>query len=171
MNKLSKSAAIFLLAMPLTTISSLTFAGTTSGCGLGQIVFEGQSGLLPNILAMTTNTGLSSNQVLGLTSGTSGCDDTVVVTNEYQRKIFVSNNLDSLSREIAQGQGDHLSSLATLMGVSLEDQPIFFSFTQNQYGSLFSSSNINADQLIAALDNAMRLNPTLSKYAGLNTQI
>ena len=169
MNKLSKSAAIFLLAIPLSTLSSTTLAGTTSGCGLGSVVFEGQSGLLPNILAMTTNTGLSSNQILGLTSGTSACDETVVVTNEYQRKIFVSNNLDSLSHEIAQGQGDHLSSLATLMGVSLKDQPLFFSFAQNQYGTLFNSSDINADQLIAALNDAMRLNPALSKYVDLKT--
>lgn len=159
MNKLIKSAAFVLMAAPV----SLAFAGTGSGCGLGATVFEGQSGLFPNILAATTN-GTSGNQTFGLTSGTSGCDAEAVVTNEYQRKVFVANNLDNLSQEMAQGQGDHLASLATLMGVAKEDQSAFYSFTQSQYGSLFNTSEVSADQVIAALDSAMMQDASMAKY-------
>lgn len=159
MNKFIKTAAFVLMAGPVSTV----FAGSTSGCGLGQTIFEGQGGMMPNILAITTN-GTSGNNTFGMTSGTSGCDAEAVVTNEYQRKLFVVNNLDNLSQEMAQGQGDHLTSLATLMGVTETDQSAFYELTQNQYGSLFNSSEVNADQIIAALDDAMLQDSALSKY-------
>lgn len=159
MNKMIKSAAFVLLAAPFAS----AYAGSGSGCGLGQTVFEGQSGLFPNVLAITTN-GTSGNNTFGLTSGTSGCDAESVVDNEYQRKVFVASNLDNLSQEIAQGQGDHLASLASLMGVSEADQSAFYTFTQSNYGSLFSTSEVSADNVIASLDTEMLKNPTLAKY-------
>lgn len=158
MNRLIKSAVFVLMATPISTV----MAGSGSGCGVGQIVFEGQSGLFPNVLAVTTN-GTFVN-TFAVTSGTSGCDAEGVVTNEYQRKIFVASNLDTLSQEMAQGQGDHLTSLASLMGVSKEDQSAFYTFTQNQYGSLFNTSDVSAENLIAGLDSAMLQDPKLAKY-------
>ena len=39
------------------------------GCGWGAMVFDGQSGIGPNVLAATTN-GILGNQTFGMTSGT-----------------------------------------------------------------------------------------------------
>ena len=80
MNKFIKSAAFVLMAAPV----SMAFAGTGSGCGLGATVFEGQSGLFPNVLAATTN-GTFGNQTFGLTSGTSGCDAEAVERQRCRR--------------------------------------------------------------------------------------
>ena len=146
-----------------TTIPATTsFAGQASGCGVGTILFEGKSGYMANILAATSNT--STGNTFAVSSGTLGCDKDAVVDNQFQRKLFVANNLDSLSHEIAQGQGDHLTSLASLMGIEKKDQTVFYSVTQNQYSVLFKKGHINADQVLATLDKILLNNPILSRY-------
>ena len=42
------------------------------GWGLGSQIFDGQSGVAPQVLAVTTN-GTLGNQTFGISSGTSGC--------------------------------------------------------------------------------------------------
>lgn len=160
MNKIIKSAAFVLLATPAVS----AFAGSSSGCGLGAMVFEGQTGLMANVLAATTN-NIIIPQTFAISTGTLGCDPENVVSNEYQRKVFVASNMDNLAQEMAQGQGDHLASLAELMGVAKEDKPAFYSFTQDQYASLFGKPDVDAQQMLASLDGAMTMDPVLSKYA------
>src|SRR5690606_2020690 len=43
------------------------------GCGWGNVLFEGQSGLPSHLVASITN-GTSGNAAFGMTSGTNGCD-------------------------------------------------------------------------------------------------
>ena len=158
MKKLIKPIVLMLMTIPAST----SFAGQASGCGVGTILFEGKSGYMANILAATSNT--STGNTFAVSSGTLGCDKDAVVDNQFQRKLFVANNLDSLSNEIAQGQGDHLTSLASLMGIEKKDQTEFYSVTQNQYSVLFKKGNINADQVLATLDKILLNNPILSRY-------
>jgi hypothetical protein len=159
MKKLIKSAAFLLMAAPLSSV----LADSGPGCGLGQQIFKGQSGLFAHTAAATTN-GTFWNQWFGLSSGTLGCDGNSVVDNEYQRKVFVANNLDNIAQDMAQGQGDHLASLASLMGVSKTDEPVFFAMTQTHYGKLVSAGDTTATQFLSALDNAMVSDPVLAKY-------
>jgi len=160
MNIIVKSAALF---FAVSAISSASFAGEGSGCGLGQTVFKGQSGLMPNILAATTNS-TSGNQTFGLTSGTLGCNAEAVVKNDSQREIFVAANLDNLSQEMAQGHGDHLASLATIMNVEPKDEAAFYSLAQNEFGNIFKSNTVDANHIMASLDSAMLQNQDLAKY-------
>ena len=53
--------------------ASQAFALDSTGCGLGSIIFKGQVGTIPQILAVTTN-GSFGTQTFGISSGTSGCD-------------------------------------------------------------------------------------------------
>src|SRR3569832_2439659 len=50
------------------------------GCGVGTIIFEGQSGVAPQVLAVTTN-GTLGNQTFFISSGTLGCANDWVVAN------------------------------------------------------------------------------------------
>jgi hypothetical protein len=50
--------------------------------------------------------------------------------------MFAQLNFENLSQEMAQGQGEHLASLATLMGVPAEHQAEFFAMTQERYTTL-----------------------------------
>ena len=86
-----------------------------AGCGLGKQLFKGQKGLVPHVMAATTN-GTSGNQTFGLSSETSGCDADGVILNDRAPEAFVEVNFDNLYQDMAQGNGQYLHSLATLMG-------------------------------------------------------
>ena len=65
--------------------------GKGGGCGWGNMVFEGQRGLGPHLLATTTN-GTSGNATFGLTSGTNGCDSSVTI-HYSGRSLFAMNGM------------------------------------------------------------------------------
>ena len=54
---------------------------------------------------------------------------------EHTATVFAAVNFDNLSQEMAQGRGEHLASLATLMGVPANHESEFFAMTQKQYAA------------------------------------
>lgn len=159
MNNKLKSAVFLLVAAPVSTV----FAGSGPGCGWGAQIWKGQSGLSAHTAAATTN-GTFANQWFGLTSGTAGCEETSVVQNDAERRMFVANNLDNLAQDVAQGGGEHLAVLAALMGVSQNDEAAFFSVAQLNYSVLFASSDVSEGSMLSELDRALASDPSLAKY-------
>ena len=147
--------ALFLLP------AASALADDAAGCGLGKTLWEGQSGLLANVLAATTN-GTSGNNTFGMTSGTSGCDKDAVILNEKEQEVFVAVNLENLSQEMAQGSGEHLRALATLMGCSTNVYTDFAGMTQAKYGELFPVADTGTPELLSGLKREMSAHPTLS---------
>jgi len=148
--------------------ATLAFSGICSadsgpGCGVGTQIFKGQSGLFAHTLAATTN-GSTWNQWFGLTSGTLECDPNAVVSNEYEREVFVAMNLDNISQELAQGEGDHLRSLAALFEVAPEHQAHFIDLSKQQLPAVLAEENSNARTLLTALTDAMSNDPMLARY-------
>ena len=45
---------------------------------------------------------------------------------ERKAEVFVVSTFENLSQDMARGQGEHLASLVTMMGVPIEHQPAFF---------------------------------------------
>ncbi len=76
---------------------------------------------------------------------------------------FASLNFENLSQEMAQGGGEHLASLATLIGVPAEHQAEFFALTQEKYTSLIQSGEASPTALLKALNAAMAEHPVLAK--------
>lgn len=141
----------------------ISFADSGPGCGLGATVWKGKTGSSAHTSAGTTN-GILMNKQLGITFGTLGCDSNAVVYNDVEQKVFISNNLDNLQQEIAQGSGEHLLALAGLKGVSSNDQDAFFAIAQENYTKMFSSDSVDHETVIAVLDLAMMSNVQLAKY-------
>src|SRR5690606_21045070 len=56
---------------------------SVGGCGLGSKLFEGQRGVAPQVLAVTTN-GTFGNQTFGISSGTLGCNQDGVVRSNWK---------------------------------------------------------------------------------------
>lgn len=158
MKKLLITAAAAAMAIPVWAM-----ADSGPGCGVGTQIFKGQSGIFAHTVAATTN-GTLVNQWFGLTSGTLGCDPQSVVSNEYQRQMFVASNMDNLTREMAQGSGDHLVSLASLMGIDATDRGEFYALTKAKLPVLMQAPNTGAKELLAALDSAMLTDANLAKY-------
>src|SRR5436309_3850059 len=113
---------------------------TGPGCGLGKLAWSDyahQKNIGPQVLMATTN-GTFGSQTFGISSGTSGCtNDGVIMKNKHIN--IASRTFESLAQEMAQGQGEHLASLATLLGVPEEDQQEFFALVQAKYSILVGS--------------------------------
>ena len=155
-----KKLLILSLMVGLVYIPS-AFAGNASGCGLGSIVWQGQKGLVPNLLAVTTN-GTSASQTFGITSGTSNCDANATVDIRAAQEIFVAANLDSLSQDMAQGQGQYVEALAGLMGCPVTVRSDFSRMTQESYSGIFTSAQPDASAVIGSLKAALLQNPALA---------
>ncbi|MDH5301508.1 MAG: DUF3015 domain-containing protein [Gammaproteobacteria bacterium] len=133
------------------------------GCGLGNQIWKGKSGLMAHISAGTTNSSFS-NQAFGITSGTLGCNQNAVASNELEKKVFVASNIDDLAQDIAQGNGQHLSSLAALMGIEEQDKDAFFSLTQSNFENIFNSEEPTYKEVLAALDSTMATDQRFAHY-------
>ena len=132
-----------------------------AGCGLGKKLFEGQKGLIPNILAATTN-GTSGNNTFGMTSGTSGCNADSVVKEQYEQEMFVAQNIDSLSQDMAMGGGQYLHAMANLMGCGDGQFSDFASLTQAKYEVLLPSAGTAPALFLTGLKQEMAAHPSLA---------
>jgi hypothetical protein len=140
---------------------------TGPGCGLGKLAwgdYKGQKEIAPQVLMATTN-GTFGSQTFGISSGTSGCSNDGKIMGEHKTTMFAQLNFESLSQEMAQGQGEHLASLATLMGVPAEHQATFFAMTQERYTSLVKTGEASPVAMVKAINDAIATHPVLAQVS------
>ena len=145
--------------------------GTTDngpGCGLGKVAWENYDhpkNILPQLLMSTTNNTILPWQAFGISTGTLGCTNDGIVMAEEKVNVYAAINFENLAQEMAQGRGEHLASLATLMGVPAEHQAEFFAMTQEQYTTLIQSGEATPVALLKALNAAMAGHPVLAQVS------
>ena len=149
------------LAALLAAGSSVAMADNDVGCGVGTQVWAGQKGVVPKILAATTN-GIFTNQLLGITFGTLGCRQGGTVT--AQVVTFTNENAETLARDMAVGQGESLNVLAELMQIKPQDKDRFFKVSKANFGEIYSTNNQNTLQVLASLQNVMAKDDVLKAY-------
>ena len=139
---------------------------TGPGCGLGKIVWaesKHPKNIMPQaFMALTNGTGMNT---FAISTGTSGCTNDGVIWAEERANVFAAINFENLSQEMARGQGEHLASLATLMGVPAEQQPAFFAMTQEKYSSLVRAGETSPVAMVKALNEAMAWHPVLARLS------
>jgi hypothetical protein len=134
-----------------------------AGCGWGTDFFSGKTDKkLFALFAATTNG--TYTQTFGISSETAGC--TVKggwVMNQKKAAVYAEVNLQKISREMAQGGGEYVGGLASLMGCKDEaTKQAFFKATQKNYESIFTSANIDSATMLRNLRNVMAADPTLA---------
>ena len=82
-----------------------------------------------------------------------GCPSCVTedgqVAADAKVKLFASTNWDNLVQDMARGEGEHLTSLATLLKIPANRQSEFFEFAQDKYQA---STGIEVpEQVVASL--------------------
>ena len=155
-----------LLVIALLASSSIAMADDDVGCGLGSMLFAGQSGVAPKVLAATTN-GTYGNQTFGITSGTLGCQADGVISSRARLSMFMGTNSERLARDMSVGQGESLNVLADLMGVKEQDKALFFKTTQQHFSVIFSDQNQKAGDVLTALQQVMKQDSKLAAYASV----
>jgi len=138
-------------------------AASSAGCGVGTILFEGQKGPVPQILAVTTN-GTLGNQTFGITTGTLGCEKDGVVRSPTKVRMLMISSLDNLAGNVARGEGETLDSLASLLAVAPADKARFASTLQRNFVRIFPSQNVTVDEVIASMNAVMSEDAVLRRY-------
>lgn len=138
-------------------------ARDSTGCGLGSMVWQGQQGIAPQVLAVTTN-GTFGNQTFGISSGTLGCTQDGVVGEGMKVSMYTGSSMDRLAQDMSVGHGESLNVLAELMGVEQQDRDAFFELAKANFSEIFSEDSVTAADVLNTLQAAMAQDATLSRY-------
>jgi len=144
-----------------TTASAGVAAGGAAGCGWGNALFKGQSGMPSHVIAGLTNVTFG-NQTFGMTTGTNGC--TTDGALGYGGQSVVSSIMDEFSEDVARGEGDAMNTVAVVYGVEANDRDAFAKTMHENFSTLFPSENVTADELMTSIEEVMKADATLSKY-------
>lgn len=158
-----KKKMIFAAVMMALPVAGMA-AQNVGECGWGSKLFDGQEGVAPQVLAVTTN-GTFGNQTFGISSGTSGCTQDGVVRSNWKTAMFIEKNKTRLSENMSVGHGEALDSLASLMGVSEADKPAFERVAKENFSRVFPSADVTTQQIMASLREVLKNNDQLSRYA------
>lgn len=163
---LSIAVACCLVVFQLTAVYAGANPDNGPGCGLGKLAwmdYGAPKQIAPQVMMATTN-GTFGSQTFGISSGTSGCtNDGMIMKNKHIN--MASSTFENLAQEMAQGHGEHLASLATLLGVPEADQPEFFALVQEKYTHLIPLDQTTPLTMLQAVQSAMTEHPVLAKVS------
>jgi hypothetical protein len=158
MKKLCAVAAV-LAVLPVAAM-----ADNVGQCGWGSKLMAGQSGVVPQVAAVTTN-GTFGNQTFGITLGTSGCTQDGAVSTNWKTSLFIDGNKENLARDMSVGSGESLDSLAHLLGVDSQDRAAFNRVAKDNMARIFPSHDVSTQQITAALREVLGSDAQLSRYS------
>ena len=153
-----------LIAAAVLFIPALSSADNIGGCGWGSKLMDGNRGIAPQVLAVTTN-GFLGNQTFGISSGTSGCSQDGVVKSNWKLAALIEENKSKFARDVSVGSGETLDSVATLLGVEQSDRAEFRAVAKANFNKLFPSENVASAEVVASLRSVLAGSEQLSKYA------
>ena len=121
----------------------------STGCGLGSMAWRGHSGIIPQVLAVTTNNIIPS-QTFGITLGTSGCDPNGRVSGGTGKMLlsFLENNMEQFAMEASVGYGETLVTVAGILNV---DEAELSAKIHDNFGMLFASNDVDAVELTLSI--------------------
>lgn len=86
----------------------------------------------------TTDT---TSNITGTTSGHAWWSEDGLLVPEHKAIAFVKYNEANLEQDLARGQGEYVTSLATLLGVPRDQQLSFHAKTQGEFDALTISDH------------------------------
>ena len=139
---------ILIATLILFGTSAMAASVGPAGCGLGHQIFKKDN----QILASTTN-GTAYNQLFGITSGTSGCDQKDGVA---KLETYIDGNRVALANDIARGQGETLAGISLIMNCQSIDQ--VGGVLKTHYSEVFPSADVSADQVSQNVQSVLKSN-------------
>ena len=128
-----------------------------AGCGLWSLVIK-EKDKGPQIAVSVLDSFLFGSQTFAITSGSSNCVDGKSEVAMAEKKVYISSNLNSLSKEAAQGSGLHILALAEVYGCPGDE---FAQFSQQNFAKIYQSES--PDAVMARYEEEIRARPDLYK--------
>jgi hypothetical protein len=144
---------ILLAAAAVVCGASFAQAQGDAGCGLGSMVIQENTKVM-QLLAATTN-GTFGSQTFGISTGTSNCKAQQIVRNDKAIQYFTEANQSDLSREMAQGQGEKLQTLAALYGCQGDAQRAFATKAQASYTTIVPNADVTATAMVQNMNSTL----------------
>lgn len=141
-------------AFGIAAFASVAQAHDSTGCGLGSMAWRGQSGMGPQILAVTTN-GLFGTQTFGISTGTSGCDPNGRITGGTQKMFltFLENNMEQFAFDASRGEGETLYTIAGILNVPVSEVA---AVSKDHFNEIFTSEDVEvvavAEEMLSLLN-------------------
>lgn len=149
-----------LATLTLVAPASISAGGYgAAGCGLGALAIGPKPGMM-QVLAATTNWTFGT-QTFGITTGTSECGSGAIKV-QAEQKAYAYNNFGQLQKEIAQGRGERLQTLAFLMGCGAKSVDSFSAIAQKNYAQIFSEKTTDSDIMLDQIRAAAKSDAHLS---------
>ncbi len=150
-----------LVLVSASSVANAGAAGGDGGCGWGNALFKGSSGMPSHVMAGITNV-TTGNNTFGMTTGTNGCSTTG--TLGYGGESVVTSIMDEFSEDVARGEGEAMDTVAVVYGVDIQDRDTFAKVMHENFTTLFPSEDVTAEEMMASIEDVMRSDATLSKY-------
>ncbi len=154
-----------ILAAALLGSSVTAFAEAPGGpgCGWGNMLFKGQSGLPMHLLATLVN-GTSGNATFGMTTGTNGCSTSGKLSYSGQSLLTMNGVLEEVAQDMAAGQGEALTALSVSMGIPSEERAHFNDVMHQNFSAIFTSKDVTAGEVADNINTVMQKDETLAKF-------
>jgi hypothetical protein len=158
---MNKKGLLVLVALLGSAVAAHAGSYTGAGCGIGSMLLKGKKGNWMIGFAAFTNGYLSNS--FSITTETAGCTADGVVKNEKKLEVYASVNFQKISQEMAQGGGEYLNGLSTLMGCKDEGQKAAFNkLAQQRYEKILPSANTSSSDMVRNLRLEMAQDPALA---------
>ncbi len=161
-----KRLGVLAVAVVAMAAGNAMAAPNNIGCGLGSTVWEGQTGLLPQVFGSTTN-GTLGTQTFGISSVTSGCARNGKVQLPDKMAMFIGPNMNRLAQDMSRGDGETLAALADLIGIEDQDRAAFYSATQRNFDRIMRTETMTPPEVITSLNAVMAEDASLVRYTFL----
>lgn len=103
-----------------------------------------------------------TTDILSSTSGKTWFTEDGLVKDEFKVDAFTAWNFENVKQDMAQGQGEYLTSLGSLLGVPQDRRAAFFQLTREKYPQLVPTDRTTPAELVAALQSEMAADPRLT---------
>src|SRR6218665_1829509 len=154
-----------ILAAALLGFSVTAFAEAPGGpgCGWGNLLFKGQSGLPMHLLATIVN-GTSGNATFGMTTGTNGCSTSGKLSYNGKSLLGMNGVLEEVAQDMASGQGEALTALSVSMGIPTAERSHFNAVMHQNFSAIFTSKDVTADEVADNINTVMQKDEKLAKF-------
>lgn len=136
-----------------------TLALAQPGCGVGAMIWKGQSGIVPHVLGALTN--VSASQTISMTLGIAGCN-----TNQSVQSMamLIDARGSAVAADISRGSGENLEAMASSLGVFESDRADFYSILKDNFSTIFPTPDTTTGAAVDAIVALLEKDDVLSKY-------